>query len=133
MVLPITAFYASLLGLCYLYLSLLVIGVRRSARISLGDGGNEDLRRLGRAHGNFSEYVPITLILIACFEANFGQAWVIHVFALGLLFGRLLHAFGIRHHEGASWQRLVGMLLTFAALLMSAVANLIQLHLGLLQ
>ena len=62
MVLPITAFYASLLGICYLYLSFLVIGVRRKNQISLGDGGNEDLKRLSRAHGNFSEYVPITKV-----------------------------------------------------------------------
>ncbi|MEW9799152.1 MAPEG family protein [Alteromonas sp. CYL-A6] len=131
MVLPITAFYASLLGLCYLYLSMLVIGVRRKNRISLGDGGNEDLRRLSRAHGNFSEYVPITLLLIACLEANIGQIWWIHLLACALLFGRLLHAYGIRQHAGASWQRLVGMLMTFGALLCTSVANLTHLHFAL--
>ncbi len=65
MVLPITAFYASLLGICYLYLSFLVIGARRRHQVGIGDGGHEDLSRLTRAHGNFSEYVPITLIMIA--------------------------------------------------------------------
>lgn len=128
MVLPVIAFYASLLALCYLYLSFLVIGVRRSAKISLGDGGNEDLRRLTRAHANFNEYVPITLILIACLEANFGQVWGIHLLACCLLFGRLLHAYGLRQHEGASWQRLVGMLMTFSSLFFAAVTNLIYLH-----
>lgn len=131
MVLPVTAFYASLLAICYLYLSALVIAVRRKARISLGDGGNEDLRRLNRAHGNFSEYVPITLILIVCLEANMGQVWWLHVLASALLFGRLLHAYGLRQHEGASWQRIVGMMLTFSALLGSAVVNLIYLHFSL--
>lgn len=131
MVLPITAFYVSLLGICYLYLSFLVIGVRRAKQISLGDGGNEDLKRLTRAHGNFSEYVPITLIMIACFEANAGQGWGVHALAAALLFGRVLHAYGLRQHTGASWQRIVGMLLTFAAMLIAAVANLALIHFGL--
>ncbi|NDV91972.1 glutathione S-transferase [Alteromonas sp. 345S023] len=131
MVLPITAFYVSLLGICYLYLSFLVIGIRRAKQISLGDGGDEDLKRLTRAHGNFSEYVPITLIMIACFEANAGQAWGVHALAAALLFGRVLHAYGLRQHTGASWQRIVGMLLTFAAMLIAAVANLALIHFGL--
>jgi uncharacterized membrane protein YecN with MAPEG domain len=131
MVLPITAFYASLLGICYLYLSFLVIGVRRKNQISLGDGGNEDLKRLSRAHGNFSEYVPITLIMVACFEANTGQGWAVHALACSLLFGRIFHAYGLRHHAGASWQRLVGMVLTFLSMLVAAVSNLLLIHFGL--
>ena len=131
MVLPITAFYASLLGICYLYLSFLVIGVRRKNQISLGDGGNEDLKRLSRAHGNFSEYVPITLIMVACFEANTGQGWAVHALACSLLFGRIFHAYGLRHHAGASWKRIAGMMLTFLAMLVAAIANLMLIHFGL--
>ena len=131
MVLPITAFYASLLGICYLYLSFLVIGVRRKNQISLGDGGNEDLKRLSRAHGNFSEYVPITLIMVACFEANTGQGWAVHALACALLFGRIFHAYGLRHHSGASWQCIAGMMLTFLAMLVAAIANLMLIHFGL--
>ena len=131
MVLPITAFYVSLLGICYLYLSFLVIGIRRTHKIGLGDGGNEDLKRLIRAHGNFSEYVPITLIMIACFEANTGQAWAVHILACGLLIGRVLHAYGLRHHAGTSWQRFAGMVLTFLSMLITAIANLVLIHFGL--
>ncbi|GEA13401.1 MAPEG family protein [Alteromonas sp. KUL49] len=128
MILPITAFYVSLLGICYLYLSFLVIGGRRKFQVSLGDGGNEDLKRLTRAHGNFSEYVPITLIMVACVEANTGPHWTIHGLGCALLFGRVLHAYGLRNHGGASWQRVSGMLLTFAAMACSAVANLVLIH-----
>ncbi len=128
MILPITAFYASLLGLCYLYLSLLVIGARRRNFVSLGDGGNEDLRRLSRAHGNFSEYVPITLIMIACLEGNSEYNWIIHGICCFLLFGRLLHAYGLRQHEGASWQRFIGMIFTFLAIFLAACANLVVIH-----
>ena len=102
MVLPITAFYASLLGICYLYLSFTVIAARRHHKVGLGDGGHEDLSRLTRAHRNFSEYVPITLIMIACFEANTGQMWVVHTLGAALLFGRVVHAYGLGKHAGVS-------------------------------
>lgn len=128
MSLPITAFYASLLALCYLYLSFSVIGARRGARVSVGDGGNSDLARAVRVHGNFSEYVPITLILLACLESLAPQQWVLHAGACALLFGRLLHAYGLRHHEGVSWQRIAGMLLTFSSMLFLAGTNLFMIH-----
>ena len=126
--LPITAFYASLLGLCYLYLSVAVISVRRREQISLGNGNNTELERLNRAHGNFAEYVPITLIMLACLESLSGISWVLHVGACALLFGRIAHAYGLRHHNGASWQRVAGMLLTFFAMLFLATTNLYMIH-----
>ncbi len=131
MVLPITAFYASLLGICYLYLSFLVIGARRRHQVGIGDGGHEDLSRLTRAHGNFSEYVPITLIMIACFEANTGQVWAVHALGSALLFGRVLHAYGLGRHSGVSWQRFAGMILTFLAMRCAAIGNLVLIHFGL--
>ncbi|AYA65029.1 MULTISPECIES: MAPEG family protein [unclassified Alteromonas] len=125
---PITAFYASLLALCYIYLSFAVINVRRSARIGVGDGGNDELTRAIRVHGNFSEYVPITLILLACLESLHPQHWVLHAGGCAILFGRILHAYGLRHSEGTSWQRLSGMLLTFLSMLFLACSNLFMIH-----
>ncbi|QJR82176.1 glutathione S-transferase [Alteromonas pelagimontana] len=128
MTLPITAFYASLLALCYLYISVSVISVRRRRQISLGNGGDTELLRLTRVHGNFNEYVPLTLILLAALETITNVHWVLHLGACSLLFGRLLHAYGLRHHEGASWQRLAGMALTFLSLLFLACTNLFMIH-----
>lgn len=125
----ITGFYASLLAICYLYLSILVIKARRSAKISLGDGGDTALQRMTRAHANFSEYVPITLLLAVCLEINTRFDIVVHIACALLLFGRLTHAYGLRHHIGASWQRVVGMLSTFAAMLILSLANLVWLYL----
>jgi len=110
MVLPITAFYASLLGICYLYLSFLVIGARRRHQVGIGDGG---------------------LIMIACFEANTGQVWAVHALGSALLFGRVLHAYGLGRHSGVSWQRFAGMILTFLAMLCAAIGNLVLIHFGL--
>ena len=117
-----------MLTLCYLYLSAVVIGVRRREQISLGHGDSPELERLNRAHGNFSEYVPITLILLACLESLGAFGWVLHLGGSLILFGRVSHAYGLRHHSGASWQRIAGMLLTFAAMLYLAAANLYMIH-----
>ena len=126
--LEITGFSASLLAVCYLYLSILVVNARRSAKVSLGDGGDSAVLRLSRAHGNFAEYVPLTLILALCLELNTNYYWVVHGACLLLLFGRLAHAYGLRHHNGASWQRVIGMLSTFAAIIILSSFNLLWLY-----
>ncbi|MBD3587424.1 glutathione S-transferase [Salinimonas sp. HHU 13199] len=125
---PVTAFYASLLGLCYLYLSASVIHIRRQEQISLGTGDSVVLERLSRVHGNFNEYVPITLILLACLESFSAIQWILHVGANALLFGRILHAYGLQKHNGASWQRQIGMVLTFLSMLFLCCANLYMIH-----
>ena len=56
--------YAALLAFYYIYLSFNVIKVRRKEQISLGDNGNVKLQRAVRAHANFMEYVPFTIILL---------------------------------------------------------------------
>jgi uncharacterized membrane protein YecN with MAPEG domain len=125
----ITGFYAALLAICYLYLSFLVIGARRAAKVSLGDGGDAALQRMSRVHANFSEYVPLKLILALCLELNTSYTLIVHVACTLLLFGRLTHAYGLRHYIGASWQRVVGMLSTFAAILILSIANIFWLYL----
>lgn len=128
MSLMVTAFYTGILGLCYMYLSGLVIRARIKGNVSLGDGGNDELSRLIRAHSNFVEYVPICLIQLACLEINSSMSWLLHLCAIALLIGRLLHAYGLRHHAGANWQRFWGMVLTFTALIALSIANLSLLY-----
>jgi hypothetical protein len=125
----ITGFYASLLAICYLYLSILVINARRKASVSLGDGGIASVQQLSRAHANFAEYVPIALILALCLEYNTNFDSLVHLACVVLIFGRLTHAYGLRHHVGASWQRIVGMLSTFISIAILAIANIFWLYL----
>jgi uncharacterized membrane protein YecN with MAPEG domain len=90
--LKITAIYAAILTFVYVKLTLNVINLRRQNQVSLGDGGREDLQQAIRSHGNFAEYVPLGLILLACLEANHIH-WTI-VLLLGGVFttGRLYYA-----------------------------------------
>lgn len=89
---PITTLYASLLGLLLIALAVPVIRLRRVNRIGVGDGGNQDLLRAIRVHGNAVEHVPIALILMLVYELNQGSPAVLHAYG-GLFFlARALHA-----------------------------------------
>jgi uncharacterized membrane protein YecN with MAPEG domain len=66
----VTSFIASVLTVIFIKLSFAVIGLRRKNKVALGDGGKEDLERAIRAQGNFAEYVPFGLILLACLELS---------------------------------------------------------------
>ncbi len=56
----ITAFYAALLALLFVFLSVRVIGWRRVKRVELGHGDDSQLLRRMRVHANFAEYVPFS-------------------------------------------------------------------------
>jgi len=55
---------AGLLGILLLFLSGHVIAGRVKFKIDIGDGGNEQMRQRIRAQANFTEYVPLALLLI---------------------------------------------------------------------
>jgi uncharacterized membrane protein YecN with MAPEG domain len=124
MYVPVSAFYASLLAIGYLYLTAMVIRQRLVSGVGIGNGGDAILRRLSRVHANYNEYVPLGLILLILLELNSEMSWALHVGATSLLLGRLFHAIGFSRHEGKSWQRQVGMILTLVSLLFMALANL---------
>lgn len=126
----ITAMYASILALFFVSLSVRVIGARRAARVALGDGGNAQLLRRQRVHGNFAEYVPLALILMLLAEQQGTAPWVVHGIGLLLLAGRLMHAFGVSQSPERIWQRVTGMSLTFAAISVGALANLVRVAAG---
>ncbi len=123
MSLTITALYASLLALIFLYLSFRVIGFRRRLKVGVGDGGEKALTKAIRVHGNFSEYVPLALILLGCYELSGANSLLVHLFGVTLLLGRLLHAVGLTKSIGVSKPRFIGMILTFLTLLLLAIAN----------
>jgi uncharacterized membrane protein YecN with MAPEG domain len=118
-VISILPFYAALLGLLYVYLSLATVSRRKKVLVALGDGGDKLLQKKVRAHGNFQEYVPIALILIALFEYLGAFDWLIHLLAMALLIGRLLHAFGVSMEHEKLIYRVSGMGLTFLSILIS--------------
>ncbi len=117
----ITAFYAALLGLFFVFLSFRVIGWRRLKSVELGHGEDSELLRRMRVHANFAEYVPFTLLLMAIGESMTAPRPLIHVVGLTLIAGRLMHAYGLSQTPHILRYRVGGMMLTFTALALSAI------------
>lgn len=121
----ITPVYASLLAFLYIAISASVIRTRFREKVSLGDGENDNMLRHMRAHGNFAEYVPFALLLILMLELQSEGSWLIHITALLLLAGRLLHANGILFQQNTVNQgRRLGMVMTFMSIIITSLANL---------
>ncbi len=119
----VTALYAGLLGLWFLVLSIRVIQRRRSG-IAMGDGGDSDMLRRIRAHGNFAEYTPMCLILIGLCEYHGAGALLLHGLGGGLLLARLLHGYAFAFTDSFQFGRFHGTLLTFIVLLVASVTLL---------
>ena len=116
----LTLLFAGLCALLQCALTALVIARRLQARVSLMDGDDKPLLRRIRAHGNFTETVPMALILIGLLELRgLEPAWL-WTLGIGLLLGRVLHAVGLLVN-GARWIRLVGMTMTLAVLSIGGV------------
>ena len=119
----ITSIIAALLTIIFIKLSFAVIGLRRKNKVGLGSGGHEDLERAIRAQGNFAEYVPFGLILIACLELNGAPAWLVLIPGIALIIGRLIHAKGINTPPPDFSKRVLGMKFTFYTLITLVALN----------
>jgi uncharacterized membrane protein YecN with MAPEG domain len=120
----ITSVIASALTIIFVKLSFAVIGLRRKNKVGLGSGGYEDLERAIRAQGNFAEYVPFGIILIACIELNGAPWWLVALPGITLIIGRLIHAVGINQPPPDFSKRVLGMKFTFYTLITLVVLNL---------
>jgi len=120
----VTSIIAAVLTIIFIRLSFAVIGLRRKNKVGLGSGGHEDLERAIRAQGNFAEYVPFGIILIACLELNGAPWWLIAAPGVTLIAGRLIHAKGINVPPPDFSKRILGMQLTFLTLIALIILNL---------
>ena len=122
----ITAIYGGLLGLLFLVLCWQVVDRRRKGRVGLGTGGNPDLERAIRVHGNFAEYGVLALLLMALAESAEAAPLWLHASGVLLIAGRLVHPFGVGEDGGVFAARVAGMSATYAAILVPAVAAVLS-------
>jgi uncharacterized protein len=123
----ITSLYAGLCGILLVVLSLFIVRLRWKYRISLGDrdkDGQEirELQAAVRVHGNFSEHVPLALILVGILEMIGYPSWVVHSLGALLVLARLSHAWGITTRPGGpSPGRGFGVISTWLILLVAGI------------
>lgn len=107
-----TVLFIGIFALIQIPLTVLVGFRRVQTGIQFMDGGDQQLLQRMRAHGNYTETVPITLLAMAA--AEFAQApdWLLWTGGSSLLIGRLMHA-TILVVKGWGLPRAIGMVLTF--------------------
>jgi len=122
----VTALTTSVLGGLYVRLALAVVKIRRREKISIGSSENDALARAIRIHSNFSEYVPISVILLALLEIHQGPKLLLVVLGLAMILGRVFHSFGLVDDSvGSLKKRTLGMQLTLWTIIALCVFNVL--------
>ncbi len=94
--LPVTLMIAGMFALLMVALSLPISLRRRATQNAAADGGADlELQRRIRAHGNFIEYAPSMLLIIALMEGSGASHPLVASVGMAFLISRLLHAFGM--------------------------------------
>jgi uncharacterized membrane protein YecN with MAPEG domain len=109
MVLPITLTFAGACALLHIWLAARVSRLRAAHKVSIGDGGNEQLIRRMRAHANYGENMPIVLIMIGLIELAGGDARILWAAGIVFILSRILHGFGM-DQPSPSRLRMIGMI-----------------------
>ena len=129
---PLTSLFASLFTIFYLFLSFRIGYLRGSPVMKLIFKMDKKvpaikLDRNVRAHGNFSEYVPLFLILLYIFESvdlvSFNYLLII---CLVFSYGRVAHAICFAFFDHNPFLRISGMLCTYISLALLSIQLLIS-------
>jgi uncharacterized membrane protein YecN with MAPEG domain len=125
----LTAFYAALLAVFYAGMSLWVVMGRVSDDVLHGDGGDRTLQKRIRSHGNFAEYVPFTLLLVAFLEVGGAGRTLVQTLLIILLIARFLHPVGMFAQKNSFWQfacRGGGIVGTLGVMITAAIMLLVR-------
>ena len=126
----VTPLYAGLLALLLLVLSIRVIRRRGREKIFIGDGGNVSVSRVIRGHANFTEYVPLALLLMLMLEMSHFSIYVLHGLGIVLLIARLLHGYALSFTSQFMFGRVAGATLTFLVIGIEALLCIYQAIIG---
>ena len=123
MILPTTLCLAAAATLVNIWLAIRCGKIRQSAKISVGDGGNDQLICRMRAQANFIEQTPLTVLLVGLVElAGKGGQWLAPAAAVFII-GRIAHAYGMDGNFNAG--RPIGMLTSMLFQLALIVAGVL--------
>lgn len=108
----VSAVTAGALILIQMVLALVVVLARRRNRQSLGDGGNPDVLRAMRRHGNFAENAAIFIAGFILFELIGGPRQTLEIMCAVFVAGRLSHAIGLSLKNTVNPLRVLGIFAT---------------------
>jgi len=100
------------------------VGARRGKQGQLEPGATGDrvLVRAIRAHGNFTEYAPVVLLLLVMLALLGASAEIVHALGATFTLGRISHVFGMMQEKHPNAARFIGNLTTGLVLLAGAAA-----------
>ena len=128
----LTSIFASLFTIFYLFLSFRIGYLRGSPVMKLIFKMDKEvpaikLDRNVRAHGNFSEYVPLFLILLYSFESiNLISFNYLLIICLVFSYGRVAHAICFAFYDHNPFLRISGMLCTYLSLAILSIQLLLS-------
>ena len=129
---PLTSLFASLFTIFYLFLSFRIGYLRGSPVMKLIFTMDKKvpamkLDRNVRAHGNFSEYVPLFLILLYIFESvDLISFKYLLIICLVFSYGRVAHAICFAFYDHNPFLRISGMLCTYLSLALLSIQLLLS-------
>lgn len=123
----ITTVLASILGALFFKMTLAVVNQRKSLKIALGSGEDETLLQYTSAHNNFSQYVPMLLILFYLNEINaFLPKPILFVVAILIVMGRVLHYRALTAKKMSFKLRVRGMQLTLFPMMAMSISLVVN-------
>jgi uncharacterized membrane protein YecN with MAPEG domain len=115
MSLAIAPFFIGLFAVMQVPITILVGYRRFQTGVPFFDGGDQKLLRRMRAHANFTETVPISLLAMAAAELTGAPHWLLWSGGVVLLVGRLMHFATLMRSEWGIG-RAVGIILTLVSM-----------------
>ncbi len=116
----ITPFYVGISAVLLVILTLYIVVLRNMLKVGMGDGGQPILMRAVRAHGNFTEFTPLLLVMLLLLELGGATPGFVQEMGIAIVLGRVLHAIGLAISSGRTVPRALGVVITIAALLTGA-------------
>ena len=111
----VSSLYAVVLAALAVVLTLRVIVFRARTGVQAGDGGDAAFGRAIRAHANFTEQVPVALLLIVLAEMAGTGTGAVHALGAVLVVARLASAVGLSCGAGGPRQAGAGLTLLVIA------------------
>ncbi len=117
--LVITALFGGVYALLIIPMTVAAGLYRGKVGVLFYDGGNDTLRRILRSHGNYLEYMPVTLTLMAIAEINHASDLFLYITGVVFLLARIMHYLTLNFFDRPIFRQIsmlgtTGVILTYA-------------------